>query len=234
MTERYPQIDHALMSLENPSKTAGLKRFFKTGPGQYSEGDIFLGITVPQLRTLSKIYADLTHEELQLLLLSPHHEKRLFALIVMVNQYKKASKADQEKLHRFYLTHRAGVNNWDLVDSSAAQLVGAYLWGKPKDLLITFAHSPNLWERRIAMIATYYDIKLGDFTYPLQIATILVHDSHDLIQKAVGWMLREIGKRDLAVEETFLNQHAATMPRAMLRYAIEKFPQEKRLAYLNA
>lgn len=230
MTSHCQEINHRLNELQNPSKSAGLQRFFKTGPGQYAEGDIFLGINVPTLRKLAKTYADLPLKDIESLLNSAHHEKRLLALLIMVAQHKKSSR---KLLHDCYLKNIARINNWDLVDSSAEYLVGAYVSDKPKVLLLKLAQSEDLWERRIAMIATFHDIKQKKFDTPIHIAEILRNDSHDLIHKAVGWMLREIGKRDLQIEEDFLKKYANTMPRTMLRYAIEKFPEDKRQYYLK-
>lgn len=210
-----------------------LKRFFKTGKGQYGEGDDFLGIKVPVNRKIVKKNLDLNTNELGLLLRSKYHEERLAALFVIVEKYSKASETEKEEIFDFYMNNRKGINNWDLVDLSAPAVVGAYLYNKEKSVLFEFAKSRSLWDRRIAVISTFYFIKKGEYDVTLQIAEILLKDEHDLIHKAVGWMLREIGKRDLRTEESFLEKYYKVMPRTMLRYAIEKFPQQKRQRYLK-
>ena len=210
-----------------------LKRFFKTGKGQYGEGDDFLGIKVPVNRKIVKNNLDLNTNELGLLLRSKYHEERLAALFVIVEKYSRASETEKEEIFDFYMNNRKGINNWDLVDLSAPAVVGAYLYNKDKSVLFEFAKSRSLWDRRIAVISTFYFIKKGEFDVTLQIAEILLKDKHDLIHKAVGWMLREIGKRDLRTEESFLEKYYKVMPRTMLRYAIEKFPQRKRQRYLK-
>ena len=206
--------------------------FFKTGPGDYGEGDKFLGVAVPQLRALARQYDDLPLTDVARLLESAWHEERMLALLLLVRQYARADVRMRAVIHRLYLDHTAWINNWDLVDSSAAQIVGAHLEGRERRRLRRLAESRSLWERRIAMIATYHYIKAGEFDDALAIARLLLGDSHDLIHKAAGWMLREIGKRDQGVAETFLDQHAARMPRTMLRYAIERFPERLRRKYL--
>ena len=210
------------------------KWFFKTGPGEYGEGDRFLGVTVAQLRTLARRYVDLPLTRVIRLLQSPWHEERLLALLILVDQYARAGEPARHAIHRAYLRNTKSINNWDLVDSSAAQIVGAHLDNCDRRLLRRLARSKSVWERRIAMIATYHYIRRGDFTDALAIAALLRRDEHDLIHKAVGWMLREIGKRDRRVEERFLRKHAPTMPRTMLRYAIEKFPRTLRQRYMSA
>ena len=209
------------------------KWFFKTGPGEYGAGDRFLGVTVPQLRTLARNYADLPLTEAVRLLRSPWHEERLLALFILVGQFTRGDAPARQAIHQAYLRNTKSINNWDLVDSSAAQIVGAHLETRDRRLLRRLARSKSLWERRIAMIATYHYIRQGDFTDALAIAALLRRDEHDLIHKAVGWMLREIGKRDRTAEERFLRAHARTMPRTMLRYAIEKFPEPLRRKYLS-
>jgi 3-methyladenine DNA glycosylase AlkD len=217
----------------NPIKAVGLQRFFKTGPGEYGEGDIFHGIMVPVQRSIAKKYIGLALSDIKELLYSDHHEERLIALLILVEQYKKGSAQSQEDIFTFYHLHRKRINNWDLIDLTADRISGSYLMDKDKTLLYKLAVSKNFWERRIAVMSTFHFIKNRQFDDALSIAQILLNDEHDLIHKAVGWMLREIGKRDLNTEESFLKKYYKKMPRTMLRYAIEKFPEQKRLAYLK-
>jgi 3-methyladenine DNA glycosylase AlkD len=217
----------------NPIKAVGLQRFFKTGPGEYGEGDIFHGIMVPVQRSIAKKYIGLALSDIKELLYSDHHEERLIALLILVEQYKKGSAQSQEDIFTFYHLHRKRINNWDLIDLTADRISGSYLMDKDKTLLYKLADSKNFWERRIAVMSTFHFIKNRQFDDALSIAQILLNDEHDLIHKAVGWMLREIGKRDLNTEESFLKKYYKKMPRTMLRYAIEKFPEQKRLAYLK-
>ncbi|MFZ2831529.1 MAG: DNA alkylation repair protein [Minisyncoccia bacterium] len=210
--------------------------FFKTGKGEYGEGDVFLGVTVPQSRALAKKYSDLTFADLKKLLDSKIHEERLVALHILVAQYQKGDTATRQNVYDFYFENLARVNNWDLVDTSASYIVGAHLFGtlKTPTILTKLSVSPNLWERRVAIIATHYFIRQGDFSTTFDISKRLISDKEDLIHKAVGWMLREVGKRDLETLEHFLLEKSRyqTMPRTMLRYAIERFPEEKRKKYL--
>jgi 3-methyladenine DNA glycosylase AlkD len=210
------------------------QRFFKTGPGEYGEGDRFLGTTLPDLRRLSVKYGALSLRDLRSLLTSRWHEERLLALFILVRQYERGSQAERNTIHRLYLGHTRYINNWDLVDSSAAAIIGAHLYERDRGLLHKLAQSRSVWERRIAVLASFYYIKKGEYEDTLTIAELLLRDEHDLIHKAVGWMLREIGKRDQTVEERFLKTHAARMPRTMLRYAVERFPEPLRRRYLNA
>ncbi|MDH5299899.1 MAG: DNA alkylation repair protein [Gammaproteobacteria bacterium] len=210
-----------------------LQRFFKTGAGDYGEGDVFLGIRVPVLRKMVKHYRGIALAQSVALLQSPYHEARLLALLIMVDSFQRGDAATQQAIYQAYLQHRKYVNNWDLVDSSAHHVVGAYLHGQEKSILIQLAQSKILWDRRIAMIACFFDIKRGEFSSAVTIAELLLQDEHDLMHKAVGWMLREIGKRDLEVEIGFLQRHYQQMPRTMLRYAIEHFPESLRQAYLQ-
>ena len=224
-----------LRKLATPKKAKASEWFFKTGPGQYGEGDQFIGVTVPEQRSVARKYKDLPLSETEQLLKSSIHEERLVALIILVERFRKSEQEAQKEIYDFYLANTNRVNNWDLVDLSAEYIVGGYLADKPKDTLYKLARSKSLWERRIAMIATYYYIKQGEAKYTLEIAEILLYDSHDLIQKAVGWMLREVGKRcSEQVLTDFLDKHATTIPRTTLRYAIERFPEEKRQKYLKA
>lgn len=204
------------------------QRYFKTGPGEYGHGDIFLGLSAPERRKLAKKYGDIKLPEVVKLLRSKIHEERDIALLILVDKYKTTP----EVVYNLYLENTKHINNWDLVDLSADKIVGEYLFDKPKQVLYKLANSKNLWERRIAIMATYHFIKKNKFAETLKLAEILLSDRHDLIHKAVGWMLREIGKRDLEAEEDFLKKHALKMPRVMLRYAIEKFPAGKRKRYL--
>lgn len=222
-----------LQKAANPSKAAALSRYFKTGHGQYGEGDVFLGITVPLQREIAKNYFGLTLEEIDALLTDPIHEYRLSALFILTTQYKKADRRKKEQIFNFYLAHTQHINNWDLIDSSAPNIVGDYLLDTSRDILYELARSTRIWEKRIAIIATYRFIRENQFDDTLKIAEILLHDSHDLIQKAVGWMLREVGNRNRAIEEAFLETHYSKMPRTMLRYAIEKFDQSKRDYYMR-
>jgi len=229
----HAELQKVIKQKANIQQAEILQRFFKTGPGEYGEGDIFYGIKVPVQRTIANQFNQLPLNDLQILLKSKIHEERLIALLILVGKFKHADEEVREKLFQFYLKNTTRINNWDLVDLSADKIVGAFLIDKDKSLLITLAKSNNLWERRIAMISTFYFIKNGIFEVSFKIAELLLHDEQDLIQKAVGWMLREIGKRDLEPEEEFLKLHYKQMPRTMLRYAIEKFPEAKRQAYLK-
>jgi 3-methyladenine DNA glycosylase AlkD len=216
----------------NKEKAVFLQRFFKTGEGEYGFGDVFLGLTVPQSRKIALKYKDLSFEDIGMLLRSEVHEERLIALLILVHQFQNEEML-QRRIYEFYLKNTKFVNNWDLVDLSADKIVGGYLSDKPKVILYKLAKSKNLWERRIAMIATYHFIKNGEFEDAIGIAEALIEDQNDLIQKAVGWMLREVGNRDLAVEEKFLKKHYKIMGRTALRYAIEKFPEKTREKYLK-
>lgn len=227
------QLKKDLQKLKNPQKAKILARFFKTGKGEYGEGDVFLGITVPQQRKVAKKYPDLTLKQLQNLLSSKIHEYRLTALFILINKYRKADEKDKKEIFNFYLQNTKNINNWDLVDASAEYILGDYLSEKNKTTLYKLAKSNNLWERRVAIMATFKFIKNNRFQNTLKIAKILLKDKHDLIHKAVGWMLRETGKRDRKAEEIFLKKHYQKMPRTMLRYAIEKFPDNKRKFYLR-
>ena len=227
------EIRKAILKQKNPAQALVLQRFFKTGKGEYGEGDIFYGIKVPEQKTIAKQFKDLTFDDLKELIKSKVHEERLIAAFILVDQYKKGDEKKKKSVYDFYLKNRKGINNWDLVDLSAPKIVGAYLIDKGKKWLYKFADSKDLWEKRISIISTQAFIREHFFEDTLNISKILLHDKHDLIRKAVGWMLREIGNRDLETEEEFLKKHYKKMPRTMLRYAIEKFPEQKRLAYLK-
>ena len=226
-------IRRELKALSTPARAAAVQRFFKTGPGEYGEGDRFLGVTVPALRKVAASYRDLPLAATSGLLRSAWHEERLLALLILVRQYTVGTPAQRDAIYRVYLENTSYINNWDLVDSSAS-IVGEHLRGRAGAALRRLARSPLLWERRIAIVATYTYIKRGEFDETLKVAALLLDDRHDLIHKAVGWMLREVGKRDRKAAETFLQQHAAQMPRTMLRYAIERFPPGLRRRYLAA
>lgn len=217
----------------DPERARFLEGFFKTGPGEYGEGDRFLGLRVPQVRALARDAAALPLGDLTDLLRSPFHEERLLALLALVRRYARADEAGREAIYRVYLAHSLFVNNWDLVDASAPHIVGAHLSERGWEPAEQLARSPSVWERRIAVLATFYAIRRGEPMPALRVAEWLVHDPHDLIHKAAGWMLREVGKRDREVEEAFLREHAATMPRTMLRYAVERFPDALRRRYLR-
>ncbi len=222
-----------LRALANPKKAEILQRFFKTGPCEYAEGDRFLGIQVPELRKLAKEYALVPLPEIGKLLTSPIHEERFLALLLMMNQHAKGNDVEKTTVYDFYVQNVRFINNWDLVDISAPYLVGAHLWERDKRPLSIFATSANVWERRIAILATFFFIKRGSYAEALRIAGLLLQDKEDLIHKAVGWMLREIGKRSLVTEEEFLRMYYKKMPRTMLRYAIERFPEPQRQQYLQ-
>ncbi len=228
------KVRQEIRNHSNKELAAFLQRFFKTGPGEYGEGDKFAGIKVPVSRKIAINNSNLTLEEVKQLLLSKLHEERLIALLILVHQYKKSDEAQREKIFKFYIRNAKYINNWDLVDLSAPQIVGAFIVDKEKDILFKFANSNNLWQKRIAVLSTFSFIKINRFDVALQISEILLNDEHDLIHKAVGWMLREIGKRNLTVEENFLKKYYKKMPRTMLRYAIEKFPETKRQKYLKS
>ncbi|MDR3568848.1 MAG: DNA alkylation repair protein [Syntrophobacteraceae bacterium] len=227
------EIESALIRLANFEKGLFLEKYFKTGPGQYGEGDLFRGVCVPEIRRLAKTHRDIPLEDAKRLLRASYHEDRLLALIILVLKYSRADASGKSDIYSLYLDHTRFINNWDLVDCSAQHLVGAFLNERSKAPLHGLARSHSIWERRIAILATFHFIKQGKFDETLRISGILLEDREDLIHKAVGWMLREVGKRDPRAEEAFLNSHYSRMPRTMLRYAIEKFPREKRLAYLK-
>jgi 3-methyladenine DNA glycosylase AlkD len=227
------EIQTQLVNLSNSDDALFLQRYFKTGVGQYGEGDLFRGIRVPVLRRLSKSYKDIPLDLVEQLLRSPYHEDRLLALLILVNQFARADEAGRSLIYRLYLDHTRFINNWDLVDVSAEHIVGAYLCDRDRAPLHQLARSSSIWERRIAIMATFHFIKRGEFGETLGLAGMLLADKEDLIHKAVGWMLREVGKRQMQTEETFLRVHCREMPRTMLRYAIERFPEEERQSYLK-
>lgn len=234
MHKDYASLKKSLKKQANPAKAKLLQRFFKTGPGEYAEGDIFYGVMVPQTRAVAKKYASLPLADCERLLQSAIHEERLAALLLLINQFKLGDEQRQKKIFALYLRNTKCINNWDLVDLSAPQIVGGFLLHRDKAILTKLAKSPLLWKRRIAIIATLYFIVEGKETETLRIARILLHDEHDLIHKAVGWMLREVGKRCSKQALTgFLDRYAEEMPRTMLRYAIERLPEKERQRYMK-
>jgi 3-methyladenine DNA glycosylase AlkD len=230
---RAKQLRETLRSLGNPKIAQHSQRFFKTGKGEYGEGDRFLGIRVPVLRQQARHYRNMPIKQLLQILRSAYHEERLCALLIMVLKYQRGSEAEKEEIYQHYLNNTRYINNWDLVDTSAHHIVGVHLQQSERNVLYRLARSESLWERRIAIIATFNFIKKQQYEDTLKISLELLHDPHDLIHKAVGWMLREVGNRDRLTEQAFLDQHYQTMPRTMLRYAIEKFPEKQRKAYLE-
>jgi len=209
------------------------QRFFKTGKGEYGEGDRFLGIRVPVLRKLAGQQKDMSLETASRLLTSEYHEERQLSLLIMVSLFSTGTQKEKHAVYKVYLENTRFINNWDLVDCSAQHIVGAYLWERNRKPLYKRARSKMLWERRISIMSTFYFIKRNEFDDTLSLSKSLLHDPEDLIHKAVGWMLREVGNRNLAIEERFLKIHYQEMPRTMLRYAIEKFEEKKRKAYLK-
>jgi 3-methyladenine DNA glycosylase AlkD len=226
-------IKGRLRKFANKEKAEVLRGFFKTGPGQYGEGDLFLGVAVPNIRKVAKECRAASLGEVTKLLPSAWHEERLLALLMLVERFAAGNDDLKTKIYRLYLKNTKYINNWDFVDLTAPNIVGVHLADKSRKQLYTFARSKNLWQRRIAILATFAFIRRNDFADTLGISEILLADKHDLLHKAVGWMLREVGKRSLSTEEKFLNQHYKTMPRTMLRYAIERFPEAKRQKYLK-
>ena len=226
-------IKSKVKGLANKRNAEVAQRFFKTGPGEYGEGDIFLGIRVPVLRELAKENQAITIKEAEHLLKSPIHEERLLALFILIRIYSKAEEVIKKNIYELYLKSTKFINNWDLVDVSAEYIVGDFLLDKGKNPLYQLAKSKNLWDRRISIMSTFCFIKRRQYSETLKVAKTLLNDKEDLIHKAVGWMLREIGKRDISLEEEFLKAHYKKMPRTMLRYAIEKFPETKRQGYLK-
>jgi 3-methyladenine DNA glycosylase AlkD len=226
-------VQNRLRSLGSPDAAAASARFFKTGPGQYGEGDVFLGLRASELHRLAKEYRTLPIDELIVLLRSPIHEDRSLALLILVSRASKSDEATKKHVYQLYLAHTRYINNWDLVDASAREIVGGYLVDKSHKPLDRLAVSRNLWERRISIVATHHFIRQHDFADTIRIAETLLEDQEDLIHKAVGWMLREVGKKHQPSLEAFLRRNGKLMPRTSLRYAIERFPAEMRRAYLD-
>ncbi len=227
------EIKARLQRLADREKAKVLQGFFKTGPGQYGEGDIFLGITVPVLRKLAQECHTTAIGDTLKLLKSPIHEERLLALLLLMSLHSDGDDSVKKKVYNLYCENTRYINNWDLVDLSAPSIIGGYLADKSRRPLYDFARSHDLWKKRIAIVSTFHFIRQNDFSDTLKISAMLMRDEHDLIRKAVGWMLREVGKRDRQREERFLKEHYRSMPRTMLRYAIERFPETRRKNYLN-
>lgn len=224
-----------LHSHANPAKAEGQQRFFKTGKGQYAEGDLFLGLTLPQTRKIVKqFWKDTDFEDLEKLFQSPWHEARSVAALILVEQFEKAKDpAKQKAVFDFYTAHLPRCNNWDLIDISAYKIIGAYLYDKKdRSLFLRLAHCPNLWQQRAAIVGTMYLVKRGDFAVTLQLAEMFCAHPHDLMHKATGWLLREVGKKDESVLCAFLDIHCRRMPRTMLRYALERLPEKKKKFYM--
>jgi 3-methyladenine DNA glycosylase AlkD len=230
---RAEDVQKELAARARPEIEAVMRRFFKTGPGQYGEGDRFRGLKVPTTRKVALAFRDLPFPEAKRLLRSPFHEDRLAALEILARRFKRGDEAERERIFALYLRGARWINNWDLVDGSAPHILGGYLQDKDRAPLHALARSRNLWERRMAMLATLHYIRRGDFADALRIADTLRDSREDLLHKAVGWMLREVGNRDRKAEEAFLAERYRGMPRTMLRYAIEKFPEARRRAYLK-
>jgi 3-methyladenine DNA glycosylase AlkD len=230
---RAKEIRKELEKLADAEQAQNLQRYFKTGPGEYGEGDLFRGIKLTPLRGLARSFKDAPLEALAALLHSRYHEDRSLALFILVDQYRRGDEALRSAIYDLYLASTRYINNWDLVDQSAPGIVGEHLRERSRNLLVRLARSKSLWERRIAALATFRFIKDGEYEDATRVAEILLNDKEDLIHKAVGWMLREIGNRDPQAERKFLAKHYPRMPRTMLRYAIEKFPERERLSYLK-
>ena len=234
MSAQVKKIMSRLRDLSDSGIAMHSQRFFKTGKGEYGEGDRFLGIRVPTIRKCVKEYRDISLDDTRTLLKSPYHEKRLLALLILVAKYSATKiKNERAAIYRLYLNQKEFINNWDLVDCSAEHIVGVHLYPRDRKPIYRLVGSKSLWDRRIGVMATFYFIKGKDFSDTLTIAESLLHDKEDLIHKAVGWMLREVGKRCMRAEEGFLVKHYKEMPRTMLRYAIEKLPESDRQAYLR-
>lgn len=227
------EIHRVLGEIADPAIAEHSQRFFKTGKGEYGEGDRFHGIRVPVLRKYAREFQGISLAEIQQLLASPFHEERLFALLVLVRKFENGDDGMRESIYKLYLDNLKYVNNWDLVDTTAPYIIGRWLEKRDKGVLYRLARSEVLWERRIAVLSTFHCIRKNSFGDALAISALLIHDGEDLIHKAVGWMLREIGKRDADTERAFLNEHYMQMPRTMLRYAIERFPEEERKKFLD-
>lgn len=227
------QLKYDLRKCSNRQQAKVLQRFFKTGPGQYAHRDIFLGVKAPTLRSLAKRYQHLAFNETLKLLKSSIHEERLLSLFILILKYRNVDSLGKARIYKAYLRHSRYINNWDLVDVTAKHIVGDFLADKNRGILYKLANSDSLWEKRIAILSTFHFIENNDFGDTLKIAEILIADPDDLIHKAVGWMLREVGKRNMETEEKFLKKHYLVMPRTMLRGALERFGQSKRQAYLR-
>jgi len=234
MTNNFKRALAALQALADAEKARLLAGFFKTGKGQYADGDRFLGIPAPPLRQLAREYRHLDLAGCERLLQSPYNETRALGLLILINHFQNGDARVRNRIARLYLKNRRRVNNWNLVDASAPYILGAHLVSRDRSPLYKLARSSSLWDRRIAVVATFAFIRRNDFRDTLQLTDLLLRDPHDLIHKACGWMLREVGKRDQPLLESFLATRHARMPRTMLRYAIERFAPAKRLTYLRS
>ena len=235
--DKSAQIISALQALADDEKKIVLPRFFKTGAGEYGEGDKFIGVVVPNIRSVAKQFRDVDFETIGELLQSPWHEVRMCALLLLVDLFKREKGEGKKMIYQYYLSHTATINNWDLVDLTAPNIVGEYLLdkrGEEREVLQQLAKSSNLWEQRIAVVSTLTFIRHNDYEETFRLAEMLLNHPHDLMHKAIGWMLREVGKRNEPLLKTFLDQYASTMPRTMLRYAIEKFAEDERQYYLKS
>ncbi len=232
------ELKRKLRSFSNKDYALHHQKYFKTGKGEYGEGDKFIGVRVPDIRKLVKLYSDLSLKETKLLITSRIHEERLLGLLILTEKFNQAVKIDDEKqqkvLFTIYCNHFKYINNWDLVDVTCPHLTGQYLFYKDKEILIKWARSKHLWTRRISIVTNWWFIRNGDLSYVFKVSEVLLHDEHDLIHKAVGWMLREAAKKDQKKVELYLKKHYKKMPRVMLRYAIERFDESKRKKYLKA
>jgi 3-methyladenine DNA glycosylase AlkD len=233
MTKVLDEILIKLRKHGSKEKARVLQRFFKTGPVEYGEGDIFLGVKVPEIRKIAKEYHSIDLKYVKHLLRSTIHEERLLALLILVLKYSEGDDNEKDEIYQLYLKSTKYINNWDLVDLSAEKIIGPHLANRNRKPLQILARSDDLWERRIAILSTFHYIKLNDFKETLKVSKILLYDSEDLIHKAAGWMLRETGKRNIQTEKEFLNKYYRKMPRTMLRYAIERFPEAERQRYLK-
>lgn len=229
MKNDLTKLKNNLKRKSDADRSQNLSRFFKTGKGEYGEGDKFLGITVPEIRKITKKYKELDIEDILKLLESSYHEERMTALIIMTLRYPK----EKDTFYNLYINNTKYINNWDLIDTTCPRIIGDYLLDKPRDILYEFANSNDLWKKRIAIISTLTFIRNNEYEDTMKISEILLNDSHDLMHKAVGWMLREVGNRSKSTEVKFLNKYYKIMPRTMLRYAIEKFPEVERKKYLK-
>lgn len=229
---RARELSASLQALGDPQVAAHSQRFFKTGPGEYGEGDLFIGLRVPVVRKLAARYRDMPLGEVQDVLSSPLHEERLCALVILTLKYPRADEDGKKELFDFYLANTRHINNWDLVDCSAHRIIGPWLQRRDRSVLHELARSESLWERRIAVMSTYCFIRHGDYQDTLALSQALLEDPEDLVHKVTGWMLREVGKRDMDALTGFLDRHIGSMPRTMLRYAIEKLPPDMRQGYL--
>lgn len=227
------EIKQSLHIVGSKTKAQNSARFFKTAPGQYGYGDIFIGVTMPEQRNLARQYVELSFDEVEKLVASQIHEHRMTGLLILVYKFERETLVERKNIYNFYMSHLDSVNNWDLVDVTCDKIVGSYLFDKNRSVLYDLLTSSVLWERRIAVVSTLYFIKHNDFDDTLRICSLLLDDSEDLMHKACGWMLREVGKRNEALLCSFLDKHVHRMPRTMLRYAIERFAEKKRQYYLR-